>query len=137
MKRKNEMLEQVNMVEKLKDEVVRLCTEYPNAEYTPVAGDDGGCSYFRGTVKNGPENVCGCIVGIAARNIGYEKFLAVAQRREAIGQATDVATVLGVIGEDYHSEAAMVISGVQSAQDRKCPWQTALQLAYKRVSGVK
>jgi hypothetical protein len=52
-------------MQQVKDEVVRLAKEYPNAVYCKKSGS---CHNFLGGVKNGPDKE-GCIVGQAFSNL--------------------------------------------------------------------
>lgn len=134
MKSESNMTEQVNMVKKLRDEVVRLCREYPKARYQHPDRVDGNCSYFDGTVEYGPENSCGCVVGIAARNISYGSFITEAARRESSSEDSCVLNVLKAIGADIDSTDAKLIKRVQSSQDAGTLWGDALRYTYQSLN---
>lgn len=104
-------------IKELKAEVIRLCTEYPDAVYM------GRCSYYTGDVENGPPGRCGCIVGQALHNIDWCEVLT---KRADEG----IMYVLEAHGFEPSSDG-LFIQQIQIRQDGQVPWGECLLKARK------
>lgn len=99
--------------DQLRDEVVRLGTEYPNAKY--ITTNYGTCYYNKGKVANGPDAE-GCIFGQALRNLGVPA--------ESLTKIQSINLVLEALNIEYGGYSFM---SCQRSQDLGCTWGEAIK----------
>ena len=118
---------------KLRNTVVKLGEDYPDAQYQRVDTQDkpfmAACNYTTGEVKNGPEGQAGCIVGQAANLMGDDELIAACAAADADGglSINDILDELcpSMWDEDEYRLLRDFLGGVQRRQDDGETWGTA------------
>ena len=124
---------------KLRDTVLKLGEDYPDARYQRVDKfDRAACNYTLGEVKNGPVGEVGCIVGQAAYLLGDTELIAECEAADADGglgiediiEQLCIDWVYGGDGLDVdefgeYERLRNFISGVQQRQDEGETWGAA------------
>lgn len=104
--------------EQIKQEVIRLGTEYPQAKYIrPTGKSFGPCYYDEGKVINGPEGERGCIFGQALRNLGM---------KENLNKLMGIRELLSIMNIPCSDELASRFTACQYIQDQNCTWGNAI-----------
>lgn len=109
-------------IEKIREEVIRLGTEYPEALYirpNTKPNENQGCYYDRGDVQNGPPDKQGCIFGQALQNLDPE-FLQSKWAVKRIGISELLFTLYGI-------SCPQSFNTCQGRQDDRNTWGDAIK----------
>lgn len=104
--------------EQIKQEVIRLGTEYPQAKYIhPTCRSFGPCYYNKGEVINGPEGKEGCIFGQALQNLGVT---------DKLDKLMGIRELLSILDIPFSNELGSKFADCQYIQDQNCTWGNAI-----------
>lgn len=102
----------------IKEEVIRLATEYPDSVYRAPSDTEIRCQYLRG--KCGPGE--GCIIGQAIMKLDSSKQEVLKEADSGFnGEPIDeIMEELGI--EEFNQSELDWLCNVQANQDRATPW---------------
>lgn len=113
--------------QKITEEVIKICKEYPNAIYKKsYTGTGPTCKYSQYIVLNGPDTE-GCVIGQGIRRACPEKFA------EIVDIETNSKIINGSVFWSMDSASTVfgegLLADIQSHQDQGRTWGEALRLS--------